>query len=82
MSAAADSISPSPETQEFLARKHQLLIDGQWVDAASGDTIPVEDPATQEVLGEVAIAGAEAIDRAVKPARAALKGEWSKLPAS
>jgi len=31
MNAAADAISPSTETQEFLARKHQLLIDGQWV---------------------------------------------------
>jgi phenylacetaldehyde dehydrogenase len=82
MSAAADSISPSTETQEFLARKHQLLIDGQWVDAASGDTIPVEDPATEAVIGEVAIGGAEDIDRAVKAARKALKGDWGKLPAS
>ena len=67
MNAAADVIAPSSETREFLGRKHQLLIDGQWVDAASGDTIPVEDPATETVIGEVALGGAEDIDRAVPP---------------
>jgi len=82
MSAAAEIIAPSPETREFLDRKHQLLIGGQWVDAASGETIPVEDPATETVIGEVALGGAEDVDRAVAAARAALKGEWSKLPSS
>ncbi|NND36384.1 MAG: betaine-aldehyde dehydrogenase, partial [Gammaproteobacteria bacterium] len=61
MNAAADAISPSTETQEFLTRKHKLLIDGQWVDSASGDTITVEDPATEQTIGEVAIGGAEDI---------------------
>ena len=79
MNANADTIAPSTETQEFLARKHKLLIDGQWVDAASGDTITVEDPATEQAIGEVALGGAEDIDRAVAAARKALKGEWSKL---
>jgi len=82
MSAAAEIIAPSSETREFLDRKHQLLINGQWVDAASGDTIPVVDPATEAVIGEVALGGAEDVDRAVAAARAALKGEWSKLPSS
>jgi len=82
MNAAADVIAPSSETREFLGRKHQLLIDGQWVDAASGDTIPVEDPATETVIGEVALGGAEDIDRAVAAARKALKGDWSKLPSN
>ena len=71
MNAAAEAASPSPETTEFLNRKHQLLIDGQWVDAASGETIPVEDPATEKVLGEVALGGAEDIDRAVSAAHCA-----------
>ncbi|MFQ5635090.1 MAG: aldehyde dehydrogenase family protein [Gammaproteobacteria bacterium] len=79
MNAAAEAIAPSPETQEFLNRKHQLLIDGEWVDAATGDTIPVEDPASEAVLGEVAVGGRADIDRAVAAARAALKGEWSRL---
>jgi len=82
MNAAAETISASPETQEFLARPHQLLIDGQWVDAVSGDKIPVADPATGNVIGEVALGGAEDIDRAVIAARTALKGEWSRLPSN
>ncbi|MFW2405897.1 MAG: aldehyde dehydrogenase family protein, partial [Gammaproteobacteria bacterium] len=79
MNAAADAIAPSTETQEFLARKHKLLIDGQWVDSVSGDTITVEDPATGATIGEVAIGGAADVDLAVAAARRALKGEWAKL---
>ena len=32
----------------FLAKKHQMLIDGKWVDARSGATFAVEDPATEK----------------------------------
>jgi phenylacetaldehyde dehydrogenase len=79
MSAAAETIAPSPETQEFLDRKLQLLINGEWVDSASGEKTIVHDPATEAVICEVACGGAEDIDRAVAAARAALKGEWSKI---
>ena len=79
MNAAAEAIAPSTETQAFLARRHKLLIDGQWVDGAAGDTIEIEDPASEDIIGEVAIGGAEDIDRAVAAARTALKGEWAKL---
>ncbi len=79
MNAAAETFAPSPETKAFLARKHQLLIDGEWVDAASGETITVEDPATAATLGEVALGGGDDIDRAVAAARKALNGEWAKL---
>jgi hypothetical protein len=34
----------------FLAKKQQMLIDGKWVDARSGKTFAVEDPATEEVI--------------------------------
>ena len=47
MSAAAEIISPSQETQEFLARKHQLLIGGEWVDPVSNEQTEVYDPATE-----------------------------------
>jgi succinate-semialdehyde dehydrogenase/glutarate-semialdehyde dehydrogenase len=47
----------------------QLYIDGQWVDGAEGGTIPIEDPATQEVICEVADAtpadAMKALDAAV-----------------
>ncbi len=74
-----DIITPAKETQDFLARKHKLLIGGQWVDAADGATSRTEDPATESVITEVACGGAEDIDRAVAAARKALKGEWSTI---
>ncbi len=74
-----DIITPAQETQDFLARKHQLLIGGQWVDAANGATTEIEDPATESTIAEVACGGAEDIDRAVAAARKALKGDWSRL---
>jgi succinate-semialdehyde dehydrogenase/glutarate-semialdehyde dehydrogenase len=58
----------------------RLLIDGQWVDAASGKTLQVLNPATGEPIGQVAHAGIEDLDRAL---RAAQKGfeAWRAIPA-
>jgi phenylacetaldehyde dehydrogenase len=79
MSAAAEIITPSQETQDFLARKHRLLINGEWVDPASSETTDIHDPATEALIGTVPVGGPEEVDRAVAAARAALKGEWSKI---
>ncbi len=81
MSAAAEIITPSTETQDFLARKHQLLINGEWVDPISKtqELTAVHDPATEALLAHVAVGGADDVDRAVAAARAAFKGEWSKI---
>ena len=46
----------------------QLLIDGQWQDAASGKKIPVHNPATGEVIGHVAHASISDLDRALEAA--------------
>lgn len=43
----------------------QLLIDGQWQDAASGRKIPVRNPASGEVIGHVAHADVADLDRAL-----------------
>ena len=60
-----------------LAREpKKLLIDGKWVAAASGETFETRDPATGEVLAEVASADAADIDRAVAAARRAFEGVW------
>ena len=61
---------------------HKLLIGEDWVEPASGETFETIDPATGDVICEVAKAGAEDVDRAVKAAQAALEGKWSELPAS
>lgn len=59
---------------------NQLFIDNQWVDAASGKTWSVVNPATGETLTNVALADAVDVDRAVKAARKAFdEGEWSRM---
>jgi aldehyde dehydrogenase (NAD+) len=61
----------------------RLLIDGQWVESAKKfDTI---NPATGEVLTQIAAASPEDVDRAVGAARRAFEdrnGAWRKLSAS
>lgn len=62
-------------------RKYQLFIDGQWIDAESGKTFTTPNPATGETLAEVAEADKADIDKAVKAARRAYEGKWSKISA-
>jgi phenylacetaldehyde dehydrogenase len=40
--------------QDFVSKPRRLLIDGEWVDAASGKTFETFNPATEESLGSVA----------------------------
>ncbi|PWS34603.1 NAD-dependent succinate-semialdehyde dehydrogenase [Falsiroseomonas bella] len=58
----------------------QLYIDGTWRAARSGRTIPVLNPATEEVIGQVAHAGKDDLDEALA---AAEKGfaTWKKVSA-
>ncbi|KAE8726559.1 Aldehyde dehydrogenase X [Hibiscus syriacus] len=57
----------------------QHLIDGKFVDAASGKTFPTYDPRTGEVIARVAEGDAEDINRAVAAACKAFKGPWPKM---
>ena len=52
------------------------LIGGKWSGADTGDTIPVTNPATGEVLGSVPNAGADETNRAIAAASEAFKS-WS-----
>jgi acyl-CoA reductase-like NAD-dependent aldehyde dehydrogenase len=61
--------------------RKQLLINGQWADATGGQTMPVVNPATEDVIAEVASATREDVDTAVAAARAALDGPWAKMSA-
>ena len=64
----------------FLAKKHQMLIDGKWVDARSGQTFAVEDPATEEVIAHAPAGDKADIDLAVAAARRAFEtGRWSSI---
>ena len=58
----------------------KLIINGEAVDAASGKTFTTTNPATEEPICEVAQAGPEDVERAVKAAREAFEnGPWSKM---
>jgi aldehyde dehydrogenase (NAD+) len=57
----------------------QMLIDGKWVDAASGERFESRNPATGELLATVAEGDSEDVNRAVAAARKAFEGAWSKF---
>ena len=58
----------------------QLLIDGQWQDAADGRTLPVFNPATGAEIGRVAHAGIADLDRALAAAQKGFEA-WRDVPA-
>ena len=83
--AAAQSAVPlHHEVTSFLrARTRRMLIDGQWVEAASGKTFATLDPSNEETLAEVAAGEKEDVDRAVRAARKAFEsGPWRRMTAS
>jgi acyl-CoA reductase-like NAD-dependent aldehyde dehydrogenase len=81
MSVATLPEQLSDAAREFAARSHELLIDGEWAPAADGRTFETLDPATGRPITEVAHAGIEDVDRAVKAARSALEaGTWASAP--
>ncbi len=80
MATAASIPSVDSNVSKFVAQKRKMLINGQWVAAASGKTFPTFNPATGEVLANVAEGDREDINRAVSAARAAFEtGPWSRI---
>src|ERR1700729_3169446 len=68
---------------DLATQPKRLLIGGDWVESASGRTFETVNPATGEMLAEVAWGEAEDIDRAVRAARRAFEdGPWRRLTAS
>jgi len=64
-------------------RTRKMLIDGKWVDAASGNTFTTHDPSTEEPLAEIAAGDKTDVDRAVRAARRAFEdGPWRRMTAS
>ncbi|MFJ8066856.1 aldehyde dehydrogenase family protein [Psychrobacillus sp. NPDC096426] len=65
---------------KFIATPRKMLINGQWVEAASGKRIETKNPATGEVITTVPEGGVEDINRAVAAARKAFEeGPWPKM---
>jgi acyl-CoA reductase-like NAD-dependent aldehyde dehydrogenase len=61
--------------------RHQLFIAGQFVDAASGETLASLNPHDNSPIADVAMAGREDIDRAVQAAQSAFP-QWSRMAAA
>lgn len=71
-----------PITPSVQVNYTKLLINGNFVDSASGKTFPTLDPRTGEVIAHVAEGDAEDINRAVAAARKAFdEGPWPKMTA-
>jgi phenylacetaldehyde dehydrogenase len=79
----AQRISIDAAAKQYVSMPRKLLIDGAWVNSASGKTFPVYDPSSGEILAQVAEADAADVDRAVKAARKAFdEGPWPRMSPS
>lgn len=75
------AIELTKETQAALERPFQLLIDGRWVDAQSGETLDVFNPADGGAIAKIPAGGQGDINRAVAAARRAFEsGPWTTMP--
>ncbi len=69
-------------TAKPTVKTYQNYINGQWDAGSSGETFPVYDPSTEDVIAHVASANAADVDKAVKAARAAFdSGPWPQTTA-
>jgi acyl-CoA reductase-like NAD-dependent aldehyde dehydrogenase len=72
-----------PTAVEAKVKPGQLFIDGKWVDAAGGKTYSTVNPATGDVITQVADGGEADVDTAVIAARRAFEsGPWAQMAAS
>jgi aldehyde dehydrogenase (NAD+) len=74
--------APAPESRDIVTLKprYGLFIDGREVPAADGGVFKSVDPATEEVIAEVAKATPADVDKAIRAARRAQKTRWGNLP--
>ncbi|KAL6187084.1 hypothetical protein ACLB2K_043199 [Fragaria x ananassa] len=80
--STAAAVVEDPITPPVKVGHTKLLINGQFVDAASGKTFPTLDPRTGDVIAHVAEGDAEDVNRAVAAARKAFdEGAWPKMTA-
>ncbi|MEV5212234.1 aldehyde dehydrogenase family protein [Micromonospora sp. NPDC053740] len=74
--------APAPESRSVVDLKpsYGLFIDGKFVDPTDGGSFKSINPASEEVLAEVAEAGAQDVERAVRAARKAYDKVWGPMP--
>jgi aldehyde dehydrogenase (NAD+) len=73
--------SPAPESTDHIkiAKKYELFIGGEFVKPESGKYFATINPATEERLSRVALANDADVGKAVKAARKAYNGPWSRM---
>jgi aldehyde dehydrogenase (NAD+) len=73
--------SPAPESTDHVRLRdaYGVFVGGEFADPRSGASAPTVDPATEEPLADVAVAGPEDIAHAVATAREAQE-RWAALP--
>ncbi|MEM7720845.1 MAG: aldehyde dehydrogenase family protein [Pseudomonadota bacterium] len=59
----------------------KVFVGGRWRAPSSGETLPLEDPSTGEIIGQIARGTAADIDAAIAAAEEALAGHWGGLAA-
>ena len=81
--ALAEVAELKTPAKSWVPAKKQLFINGKWLDAKSGKTFDVENPATGDVIAKVAEGDKADIDAAVKAARKAFEsGPWKDMSTS
>ncbi|MES3039408.1 MAG: aldehyde dehydrogenase family protein [Bdellovibrionota bacterium] len=72
--------APSIESTDIvkIEKRNSLFIGGKFTAPASGKYFPTVNPATGQVLAEIAEANSKDVDTAVKAARKAYTGTWAK----
>src|SRR3954447_25327796 len=81
-SAKITPTNPSRNVNSWLRKTKYNLIDGKWAPAASGKTFEVYNPADGSIISYVPDSEGEDIRRAVRSARRAFEGPWSKMTPS
>ena len=74
--------APAPESRDIVTLRsdYGLFVAGEFVSTLDGGALKTVNPATEEVLAEVAEAGPKDVDRAVTAARRAYTEVWGPMP--
>ena len=74
--------APAPESPSIvdIRSSYGLFVNGEFTDAKDGELFKTINPASEDVLAEVAAAGPSDVDSAVAAARDAYENRWRDLP--
>lgn len=78
---SARSLAPAPESSSIakIAERYDLFINGKFEKPTSRKYFPTINPATEQVLSQVAMANAADVNRAVAAAGNAYNKVWKKM---